>query len=143
MQLTPDSSFFLQILLFLVLWASLKRLVFLPMHGVLKAREERTVAAEEQAAHLQAAAEAGRDQYEKAVLELRVEMSRAATAARNAAQEEQARVLTAARTAAAEDLARLRRSVSNAVDAARRTLASDAEQIAAEMLDRVTRGLRP
>lgn len=140
MQLTPDVSFFAQILLFIVLWVSLKRLVFDPMRKVLEARAERTVAAEEQAAHLRATAETGRDEYDRALHDLRVEMSRAALAARSAAQEEQAKVLSAARTTAGDDLAKLRRSLSDAAESARRTLAADAEQIAAEMLARVTRG---
>jgi F0F1-type ATP synthase membrane subunit b/b' len=142
MELTPDSSFFLQILLFFVLWAVLNRLGFAPMRKVLEVRAERTVAAEEQAQHLRAAAEAGRNEYEKSLHALRVEMTGAATAARTAAQEEQLRALAAARTAAGEDLARLRDSLSAAVEAARRTLAADAGAIAAEMLARVSRRVR-
>jgi F0F1-type ATP synthase membrane subunit b/b' len=90
--------------------------------------------------HLKATAESERDEYEKALHNMRAGLAAAAAAARNAAAEQQARILADARDAASEELGKLRESLAKQVGTARRTLAADADGIATEMLARATGG---
>lgn len=140
MQLTPDSTIIIQIILFIGLWMGLQRLFFGPMRVVLDAREKSTTAAQAEAVHLQADAETERHTYENGLRDMRAELAQASTAARNAAAEQQAKVLAEARAAAGDKLGQLRLSLAEQVAAARLTLAADADGIAREMLDSATRG---
>lgn len=138
MQLTPDASLFVQVAIFIVLWFSLKRLLFDPVLAVLDARRERTVGALAQSEHARAGAEAARDEYEQALRDTRVQLALEADQARKKAQDAHAKALTDARAAANEELASFRAALSRQVDEARATLAGEARAIAGEMLARVT-----
>lgn len=142
MQLTPDWSFFLQVITFIALWAGLERLVFAPMRQVLDAREKQTTAAQAEAVHLRGVAETERGEYEKALHDLRAGLAADAAAARNTAAGQQATILGEARSTASDELGKLRQSLAAQVEAARSVLAADAENIAAEMLARATGGSR-
>lgn len=137
MDLSLDSSFLIQIVLFVILWFGLKRLLFDPVFDVLDERRTRTVAAQEEAESLIAAAENARAEYEESLHRKRVEMAHETSAARTAAQEESQRALADARAAAQEEISRLREQVNAQVEQARRGLSAQAEAIAAQMLDRV------
>jgi hypothetical protein len=69
-------------------------------------------------------------------------MAQEAGAARNAAQEEANRALTESREAANEDLRRMRADVQGQIETARRTLAAQADLLADEMVNTVTKGAR-
>jgi F-type H+-transporting ATPase subunit b len=140
MDLTPNYSFFVQIITFVVLWQGLKRLVFDPFLRVLDARQERTVAAQADAERLLAEAEKARDEYGQKLRKMRAEMAAEATAARSAAQEEGQRALASARAAANEEMVRMRAQVAAQIQAARANLAAQADSIAQEMLGRVMGG---
>jgi F-type H+-transporting ATPase subunit b len=140
LDLTPNYSFFIQLITFVVLWQGLKRLVFEPFLRVLDEREKRTVAAKAEAERLLVEVERTRSEYEQSLHRLRVEMAQEAASARNAAQEEGQRALAAARAAANEEMMRMRTQVAAQVDAARSSLATQAEAIAQEMLARVVNG---
>lgn len=141
MDLTPNYSFFIQIITFIILWQGLKRLVFEPFLKVLDARDTRTVAAQADAVRLIAEAEKARQDYELSLHRMRVEMAREAAAARNAAQEEGQRALAAARASANEEMMRMRAQVSAQVEAARQTLSAQAASLAEQMLQRVIGGV--
>jgi F-type H+-transporting ATPase subunit b len=137
MSLTPDHTLLVEVVVFVALWFGLTKLVFQPMRRVLDDREDRTFEAEAEAAHLYAGAQTARDDYEKTLHDMRVELSQESLAARARMQEEQARTLAEARTAAAEQLAATRSALAEQVQRARRTLAGEAQQIATAMLARV------
>jgi F-type H+-transporting ATPase subunit b len=140
MQLVPDYTLVIQIVAFVVLWAALKRLVFEPIMDALDARNERTAAVRAEAERLVAAAQEARHDYEKSLHDARAQMVQEAARARGAAQEEAGRALAETREAANEELRRLRADVAKQVEDARRSLAAQADEIAHEMLGRVTAG---
>jgi len=140
MDLTPDYTLLVEVITFIALWFGLTKLVFEPMRRVLDDREERTVEAEAQAAHLYADAQTVQDDYEKTLHDMRVELSQESLAARARMQEDQARTLAEARAAGAEQLAATRAALAEQVRQARQTLAGEAQQVAAAMLARVTVG---
>ena len=137
MDLTPNSSFFIQIITFVILWQGLKRLVFDPFLAVLDARSARTVAAEADAERLRADVERSRADYEASLQKMRVTMAQESSAARNAAQEEGQRALATARAQANDEMSRLRSQVAAQISSARSTLGAQARSIAEEMLGRV------
>jgi len=141
MDLTPNYSFFIQIITFVILWQGLKRLVFDPYLQLLDQRDRRTVTAQAEAEKLVAEAEKVRLDYEQSLQKMRVQMAQEAAAARNVAQEEGQRALAAARTAANEEMLRMRAQVAAQVEAARQSLSAQAASIAEEMLQRVTGGV--
>jgi F-type H+-transporting ATPase subunit b len=140
MDLSIDLSFLVQLILFGILWFGLKKLVFDPVLDVLDERRKRTVAAQEEAERLIRAAETARAEYEQSLHTKRIEMAQETSAARTAALEESQRALANARAAAQEEISRLRALVNAQVEDARRGLATQADAIAAQMLDQVARG---
>ena len=142
MNLIPDISLLYQVAIFVVVLFALRRLMFQPMQRVLDERDRRTVHAQHEAEGLIKAAHADRARYDEAVRARRVDMAREAEAARHAAIEESNRQIAEARAAIGRELASHRAAIAAQVEQARRALAAQAESIAAEMLERVTRGGR-
>jgi F0F1-type ATP synthase membrane subunit b/b' len=138
MQLGPDYSIFVQVAIFIIVWLGLKSLAFTPFQRVLAERDRRTLQAEHTARELAAGAEADRVRYNDALREQRHRMMQEAEAARRNAIEESNQQIAAARADIARQLAHQRAEVATQVEAARGALASEAEQVAAEMLARVT-----
>jgi F0F1-type ATP synthase membrane subunit b/b' len=143
MQLAPDYTIFAQIALFVIFWMVFKAYVYGPTTEVLEQRHRRTVEAGLEAEALAAAAEADRARYDQRLLEQRHAMAQEAEAARHAAIAASNEEIAAARAKIALDLAHRRELVARQVAEARRALAHEAEQVAAEMLDRVARSPRP
>lgn len=139
MQLAPDYTIFFQVALFVVFWVAFKALVVGPTGQVLEERHRRTVQAGHDAEQLAAAAEADRVRYDQKLLEQRHHMAQEAESARHAAIAASNDEIAAARSRITLDLAHRREQVARQVEDARRALASEAEQVAAEMLARVTR----
>jgi F-type H+-transporting ATPase subunit b len=142
MELSPDYTVIIQVVLFVVLFVVLKRLVFDPTMDALDARKERTVAARAHAEQLLAAAESSRIEYEQSLQRTHARMAQDAAAARSAAQEEANRALHETREAANEELRRMRADVQGQIDTARRTLSAQANALAEEMVSHVTKGAR-
>ena len=138
MNLTPDATLILQVILFIIVWRGLSRLAFAPTSAVLEQRARRTVAAEEEAVAMVSSAEADRDTYDRTVHERRAQMATEIAGARNSAQEESSRALTEARDAANQALAAQRAAVAEQIEVARAKLSAGADEIADEMLSRVT-----
>ena len=136
MQLFPDSSLFIQIIIFIVVWIGLKRLVFDPTRQVLLEREGRTVTRQHEAEQLVADAHNDRAEYDQAMQQLRATMAEESAAARRAARELYDRKLADATAAANRDLHRVRAALAEQMDAARQTLSAEAAMLAEEMFDR-------
>jgi F0F1-type ATP synthase membrane subunit b/b' len=139
MQLAPDYTIVIQVALFVAFWIVFKALVVGPTAQVLEERHHRTIRAAEDAEQLAAAAEADRARYDQKLLEQRHQMAQEAEAARHAAIAASNEEVAAARAKIALDLAHRRDQVARQVEEARRALASEAEQVATEMLARVSR----
>jgi F-type H+-transporting ATPase subunit b len=142
MQLAPDYTIFVQVALFVLFWMVFKSFVVGPTTQVLDERHRRTVQAAHDAEQLAASAEADRARYDQRLLDQRHAMAQEAEAARHAAIIASNEEIAAARARIALDLAHRRETVARQVDDARRALASEAEQVAAEMLARVARSGR-
>jgi F0F1-type ATP synthase membrane subunit b/b' len=140
MNLFPDHTIVYQIILFVLVWKGLSRIVFTPIHEVFDERSQRTVAAEELAQQLVVAAQNDRETYDIAVRERRTQLATESANARSVAQEESARLLEAARAAANQELSERRTEVAGQIAAARQRLAAGADDIAQEMLRRVSGG---
>jgi len=142
MELTPDSTIFIQIAIFVAVWIGLRTLVFQPMQAVLAERNQRTVQAHTTATAMIEAAHADRARYEDALRQRRAEMAQEAEAARQQVAEESDRQIAATRAKIAEELAVQRAAVAAQVENARRTLGTEAAGIADAMLARVSGGSR-
>jgi len=138
MELVPDYSLIVQIILFVVLWMGLKKLLFEPVLGVLEEREHRTAGRMALAGQEKARAGEAKGEYEAAIREARVKVARESEAAEKAAWEEHGKAVAAARGKAAEEIGRSRGELAAAVEEARGRLKAEAEKIAEEMLERVT-----
>jgi F0F1-type ATP synthase membrane subunit b/b' len=142
MQLFPDLTIFIQVAFFIVFWVVFKVFVFGPTNEVLEARHRRTVEAGRDAERLAGSVEADRARYDQRLLEQRHSMAKEAEAARHAAIAASNDEIAAARAKIAHDLAHRRELVARQVADARHTLAAEAEQMASEMLARVSPGGR-
>ena len=136
----PDWTFLFQIFLFLVLWTFLRRFLFEPNLAVLKAREERSAGALQEAIRVKAEAEAIDAQYRIRLAETRTgAMQQVDTVYREA--EEQAReIVESARTDATGIIASMRETLTQEVAEARRSLTARvpefSREIAAKLLGR-------
>ncbi len=135
--LSLDVSFVIQIVSFLVLWFALKYLLFDPFVRVLDERQQRTVGTSEQAARTKVQAEATAAEYERRLHDVRVQLAAAAAAAQAATQAAQRELLAAAQGETTTQLAQLRENLSRQMEATRPTLATAAQELAADMAGRV------
>ena len=138
MELVPDYTLIVQIILFVVLWMGLKKLLFEPVLAVLEEREQRTVGRIALAGEEKARAGEAESEYKSAIREARVKVARESEAAEKQAWEEHGQALAAAREKAAEEIGRSRTELATAVEEAKGKLGTEAERIAEEMLVRVT-----
>ena len=138
MDLSLNYTILLQIILFLVLWACLKRMLFDPMSALLAAREQRTTGTLATAASLMAEVDRARAQHAEAVHNARLGIAQQIETSRKAMQAEYERIIANARAESAAELARQRAALAQELAAVRRTLAGEADAVAGEMLRRVT-----
>lgn len=138
MNLTPDETLIVQVILFIIVWRGLARLAFAPTSAVLEQRLRRTVAAEQEAVAMVSSAETDRATYDRTVHERRAQIATEIGGARSATQEESARALGEAREAAGQALAAQRAAVGEQIESARAKLSASADEIADDMLRRVT-----
>ncbi|HEV7732305.1 MAG TPA: ATP synthase F0 subunit B [Candidatus Binatia bacterium] len=131
--LQPDYSFFIQIGLFLLLWACLKQWWFDPAMKVLKKRNARSAGAIEEARKVQAEAEQLRREHAIALEQTKAEAQREVHDILRNAEAEQKRLLTEATDDAHRTLADVRSRVAEEVAVARKELRADVETIAREV----------
>jgi F-type H+-transporting ATPase subunit b len=131
-----DSSFFIQIASFLILWFGLKRLLFDPMVRVLDEREARTTGSRRAAAAMRTAADVAAAEYERRIHEVRVALAADAEAARHATQDAERQIVTAARDEASHQLTQLRETLRRQAEAARPAVATEARELSARILER-------
>jgi F-type H+-transporting ATPase subunit b len=133
----PDSSFLVQIVLFIILWIGLKRLLFDPVMHVLEARDARTAGLKREAADMKASAEESAAEYERRMHEVRQQISAASEAQRAAAQTEERHLIGEARQQASSRLMELRETLAGETEAARGAVGVEARAVSVRMLERV------
>ncbi|MFN8627054.1 MAG: ATP synthase F0 subunit B [Candidatus Binatia bacterium] len=134
----PDSSFLIQIALFYLLWLGLKRLLFDPVTRVLEAREARTTGMLRNAAELKAGAEQSAADYERRMRDVYLQLAADAERARIAAESEERQLIGNARGQASTQLLQAREDLGRQAASARARLATEAQELSARMVERVT-----
>ncbi|MBP1688269.1 MAG: synthase sector subunit b' [Deltaproteobacteria bacterium] len=134
----PDSSFLIQIALFYLLWLGLKRLLFDPVMRVLEAREARTTGMLRDATELKAGAEHSAAEYDRRMRDVYRQLAADAERARGAAETEERQLIGSVREQASTQLQQARESLGRQAAAARALLATEAQDLSARMIERVT-----
>ena len=133
----PDIGFGIQIVLFLVLWAILKRWLFDPTLRVLEARRQRTTGQLAEAERLRVETARMRSEYEAALHAARVAAREEVARVREEAEAEEGRLLKAARAEGAQIVEEVRRRVALEVEAARATMARDAAELSVDAAEKI------
>jgi len=132
----PDSSFLIQIVLFIFLWIGLKRLLFDPVLHVLETRDARTSGLNREAAAMKASAEESAAEYERRMQEVRQQIS-AAAEAQLAAHTAERQLIAEARLEGSKQLMQLRDRLAGEAEAARAALGAEAHELSVRMLESV------
>jgi F-type H+-transporting ATPase subunit b len=135
--LQPDYTLFIQIATFVALWQFLKWALFAPVGRALAARAARTTGDKTRAQELRAQAEATLAEIEAGLAEARQQGAREADAIRRHAEGEEQKTLGRYRDEALQILERGRADTRAQVDAARAPLRSEAERLAAKVVEKV------
>lgn len=130
LKIPPDSTFLVQIAIFVVLWLVLKRFWFDPALRIIRARAARSEGAVAEARAIQQEAERLRAEHARAVDQARSEAQREMQAVIREAENEQKRIVTEATAEAHRMLSDASARVAEEVVAARRTLQDDAAELA-------------
>ena len=137
MQIPPDYTFLVQIVLFVVLWLLLKRLWFDPALKITHERAKRSEGAIKEARAIQAEAEQLRAQHAAALDKVRGEAQREMQDILRVAEQEQKRVIAAARDEAQERMAAVQARITEEVATARQELRAQAREIAQDVVRKV------
>lgn len=128
--LTPDGSFLLILVLFLVFVPIINKVLFQPIVHVLDERERRTGGSDTDVAAMLGTIDRKLVEYEEGVREARGVGYRVIEQRRTTALEERQKAIAAARSSAEEKIAGARDTISRDADAARERLTADAREIA-------------
>jgi len=137
MGISIDSSFLVEIVSFLILWAILKRLLFDPMLGVLEERERRTDGNLKAAEELRNQAAALRDEHETSIHVVRRAVTEQGEESRKAALAEERQIIAASRDQAAVTLNNTRAEIAAQIEEARQRLSGQAANLATQIADKV------
>jgi len=137
LKIPPDYTFWIQIVVFVVLWMVLKRWLFEPALRVIHERTVRSEGAVNEARAIRDEAERLRREHEATLDEARGEAQREVQDILRAAEAEQKRLISDARADAQRSLADVRSRIAEEIVAARRELREQAEDIAREAACRV------
>lgn len=132
-----DGSFFIQLVIFLVAMAVLRKLVFEPYLAALDARESKTVRTSEAAAELQARADALSAQYEADLAAAREKATEARKTLRSQGLEQRETLLTEARGVSSAKMAAAQAAIDAQYDGARVELSKQVDELATMIADRV------
>lgn len=133
----PDSSFLIQIVLFILLWIGLKRLLFDPVLQVLERRDARTSGLNREAVATKASAQQSAAEYERRMQEVRHQISAAADAQLAAAHTAERQLIAETRLEASNQLMQLRDRLGGEAEAARTALGAEAHELSVRMLESV------
>src|SRR6476646_5798086 len=137
LKIPPDYTFLVQIVIFVALWITLKRLWFDPALRIIRERAARSEGAVAEARAIQAEAERLRTQHAAALDEARAEAQREMQDVLREAEAEQKRLIDEAREDARRTLGEVRGRVAEEVAIARRGLRDAAEDVARIVTEKV------
>ncbi len=133
----PDWTFIAQIILFLIVWACLRRLLFEPNLAVLKTREQRTKGAMQEAVAVKAEAEAMDEQYQTRLAASRAEARQRVDAIYKDAEDQARSVVASARKEAEQSIASIRDTLSQDIRDTRQSLEEQIPQFAYEISEKL------
>ena len=133
LKIPPDYTFLVEIVIFVVLWLSLRRLWFEPALRVIRERARRSEGAVEEARAIQSEAERLRAEHAAALDQARSEAQREMKAMVRIAEAEQKQLIADARDDAQRTLTDVRARIAEEVTAARTGLREQAREIARDV----------
>jgi F-type H+-transporting ATPase subunit b len=136
-QLVPDGTLFLHVLIILVMVYVLNRTMFRPINRILEAREKRTRGRLTEAEEIMANVGEKLTEYERALRAARTEAYALSEHERAAAMQDRQKELDAMRAQLAASIAAEKKDIQAQAEAARVTLEADARRIAVEIGSRV------
>jgi F-type H+-transporting ATPase subunit b len=136
-QLVPDGTLFLHVLIILVMVYVLNRTLFGPINRILEAREKRTRGRLTEAEEIMANVGEKLTEYERALRAARTEAYALSEHERAAAMQDRQKALDAMRAQLAASIAAEKKAIQAQAEAARITLEADARRIALEIGSRV------
>jgi F-type H+-transporting ATPase subunit b len=136
-QLVPDGTLFLHVLIILVMVYVLNRTLFRPINRILEAREKRTRGRLTEAEEIMANVGEKLTEYERALRAARTEAYALSEHERAAAMQDRQKELDEMRAQLAASIAEEKKAIQAQAEAARITLEADARRIAVEIGSRV------
>lgn len=133
----PDWTFFCQILLFLLLWAVLRRVLFEPNLTLLANREQHSAGAIQEAAQIKADAEVKGQEYRTQLAAARSGAMQEVEAVYREAQEQSRVLIEQAQDESAQTLAQLRQILEGEIAAARQDLEQRIPDFSSEIAERL------
>lgn len=137
LQLPPDETFYVEVLLFLAFAAIMSKLIWEPLLHVLHERSKKTIGAQKEAVAMKDEAAAARKRMDATIEEARIAGNDAGDAVRREAEAEERRILDEAHAEAARLLDEVRRRVAAESEQARADLRSGASALAATAASRI------
>ena len=133
LKIPPDYTFVVEIVIFVVLWLSLRRFWFEPALRIIRERAQRSEGALEEARAIQREAERLRAEHAAALDQARSEAQREMQAMVRTAEAEQKQLIADARDDAQRTLTDVRARIAEEVTAARTGLREQAREIARDV----------
>ncbi|MBU6283051.1 ATP synthase F0 subunit B [bacterium] len=137
LQLPPDETFYVEILLFLAFAAIMSKLVWTPLLHVLHERSKRTIGAQKEAVAMKEEAAEMQKRMEATIEQARIAGNDAGEAVRRDAEAEERRILDAAHAEASRALDDVRKRVAAETEQARAELRTSAQALAATAAERI------
>jgi len=137
LQLPPDETFYVEVLLFLAFAAIMSKLIWEPLLHVLHERSKKTIGAQKEAVAMKEEAAALQKRMEATIEQARIAGSDAGETVRREAEAEERRILEEAQAEAARVLDDVRRHVAAETEQARAELRSGAQALAASAAERI------
>jgi F-type H+-transporting ATPase subunit b len=136
-QLVPDGTMLLHVIIILVMVYVLNATLFKPINQILAAREKRTKGRLTEAQEIMASVTEKTSAYEKTLRQARAEAYAYSEAQRAEAMKDRQQRLNEMRTELAESVAREKQSINQQAGEARAVLDGESRQIAAEIGSRI------
>lgn len=137
LELPPDLSFYIQIVLFFVFAVLLKQLVLDPTQKLLDERERRTTGAQSTAARTREEVDEMRRRFQKALDDARHAGNAAGEQLRRDSEQQEQQILNGARQDAGRTLEEMRARVAGEAEKARRELDEQAAELAKQAAERI------
>lgn len=132
-----DISLFLQIILFLVFWAILRRVLFAPMARLMEERDRRTEGVQHEASAMREEGNQLQAEYEAAIANARAEGETIKGQIRAEAGKARDLIIAQGQEAALETTRKKRAEIRRDLEEARKTITQQAESLAYDMAEKI------